>query len=325
MTLLEELLQQLRDTDSTVDQLERAISENRGDDLFLVNAHAVKKRRRDLERRLHDELRVSQSDLVQYHVKSNGLERYPALAVAKAIAGFQELVTAVFDAIRTTPKQRYRPSAENIELSTLDFAMALPVGSVVVSMSVENERLILLQSELDKTFEQVFKILKTKDSEGLRQIASEVGIAPISKAHDWAASATQYGLNTSITIRKDAENQSEFEISNVEALALKEAIEEKSEKTITQDIAFGELVGIDVEPPNTYFHIKTVDGRNLDGRLADTFPANQEWAVHVQYTAHLMRVTTIRYATGEEKIEWLLANLGPVLDIVSTERDFPSN
>ena len=312
MTSLEQLLQQLRDTDFAVDRLEREIGDHREDQLYLLNAEAVKKRRNDLERRLHDELRSTQSDLVEYHVMRTGPQRYPALAVAKAISGFQELVTAVFDAIRTTPKQRYRPSADNIELSTLDFAMALPVGSVVVSMSIENERLIVLQSELDQTFERVFKILKTKDSEELRAIASEVGIASISKAHDWAESAAQYGLSTSIVVRKDQENQSVFEISNVEALALKEAIEEKSEKTVVPDIVSGELVGIDVELPNTYFHIKTVDGRNLDGKLADTFPVNQEWAVHVHYIARLLRVTTVKYATGEEKIEWLLAELDNV-------------
>jgi hypothetical protein len=178
MTLLEQLLQQLQDTDVTASQLNQAIAAQPDNEIYRVNADAIQKRRSDLERRLNDELRSTQHDLVQYHVDRAGPERYPALAVARAIIGFQELVTAVFDAVRSVPKQRY---AENIELSTLDFAMALPIGSVVVSMSIANERLIILQSELDQTFDTVFRILGTKESEGLRELASEVGIAAISK------------------------------------------------------------------------------------------------------------------------------------------------
>jgi hypothetical protein len=38
-------------------------------------------------------------DLVQYHVEGPEADRYPAVAAAKAILGFQELITSVFDAM----------------------------------------------------------------------------------------------------------------------------------------------------------------------------------------------------------------------------------
>lgn len=309
MNIIEHLLKQLQDTNSAAARIAALRQEDPSDDLNRVNTDAILKRRNDLERRLSTELRYTQSDLVQYHVEREDSDRYPALAVAGAIAKFQELVTAVFDALRTTPKQRYRPSPESIELSTLDFAMALPIGSVVVSMSIANERLIAIQSDIDETFDRVFKLLDTNTSDGLREIASEVGIAAISKAHDWAASAAHYGLNTKVAIQKDGDKRIQFSMSNVEALRLKEAIEEKSDKNVEPEIVVGELFGIDVDRSNTYFHIKTVDGRNIEGKLGDTFPTSQEWAVHVQYKANVVRVTTIRYATGEEKIDWLLASL----------------
>jgi len=228
MNQIHRLLEQLQDTDSTVEQLERLAADSPNDPAYAINARAIRKRRADLERRLNAELRITQADLVQYHVERTDINRYPVTAVAKAILGFQELVTSVFDAIRTTPKQRYRPSADNIELSTLDFAIAVPVGSVLVSMSVENERLLALQSELDQTFERVFEVLNTRDSDGLRGLAEKVGIASISKAHDWAATTAQFGLNTKIRIQKTLESSLAFEISNVEAQSLKEAIEEKA-------------------------------------------------------------------------------------------------
>ena len=211
MNSIQRLLEQLQETDAAAVHLETLADSDPNNEFLSVNADAIRKRRTDLSRRLSAELRVTQSDLVRYHVERTDIDRYPISAIAEATVGFQAgLVTSVFDAIRTTPKRRYRPAAENVELSTLDFAMALPVGSVLISMSVENERLIAIKSELDEAFERVFEILKTTDSDGLRKLAGEVGVASIAKARDWAASAAQFGLNTRISVQKDFESVTEF-------------------------------------------------------------------------------------------------------------------
>jgi len=60
-------------------------------------------------------------------------------------------------------------------------------------------------------------------------------------------------------------------MSKAEALSLKEAIEEKSDQSVQHHEVVGELVGIDVDWPNTYFHIKTIDGRDLQGKLGSRF------------------------------------------------------
>jgi hypothetical protein len=274
MNHIHRLLEMLQDTDTAASRFEQLGADNPTDDIHTINMRAIRKRRADLERRITTELRATQSDLIEYHVERKEIDRYPALAVAKAIAGFQELVTSVFDAIRTVPKQRYRPSASSTELSTLNFAMALPIGSVLVSMSVENDRLIAVKSDLDQTFERVFEILKTRESGALRELSQRVGIASIAKAHDWAASAAEFGLNTRISIRKDLEREPlNLSISGVEAQELKEVIEEKSDRTIEPEMVTGELIGIDVDvdPQRSFFHLKTSDGRNIQGKLDDTF------------------------------------------------------
>lgn len=314
MNEIHRILELLQDTDEASVRFEQLTRDNPDDLANLVNVRAVRKRRADLERRLNAELRTSQADLVQYHIKKTEEDRYPVVAVAEAISGFQQLVTSVFDALRSTPKKRYRPQPDNVALSTLDLAMALPVGSVLVSMSIENNRLLAIQSELDQTFERVFEILNTRDSEHLRQLADVVGIASIAKAHDWAASAAWHGLNTKIEIQKDTTKEPRrFEISNSQAQTLMEVIEEKSDKEIEPETVMGELIGIDVDPDpdRTYFHIETNDKRTLTGQLDVSFPRDQHWAVHVIYTARVAKVTTTKYATGEERIEWVLVHLQP--------------
>lgn len=310
MNDLHHLLDLLQDTDTAADKMERLAAAHPEDETYQINADAIRKRRADLERRLDTALRTSQSDLVHYHVE-RGSDRYPAIAVAKALINFQELVTSVFDAIRTTPKQRYRPSVESIELSTLDLAMALPVGSIVVSMSVENERLIAVKSDLDLTFERVFEILNTRDAGDLRELVGDVGVASITKAYAWADTASQFGLDTKISVVKSLLNPHDLTISKTDAQSLKEAIEDQSDEDRDPTIIVGELIGIDVSPDvrKSYFHIKTEEGRDIEGKLADEFDFSQHWSVHVTYSATVLRITTLKYATGEERIEWRLMAL----------------
>ena len=311
MSHITKLLDALRDTDAVSERLRELEPDQ---DILRENLEGIRRRREVLAMQLNKELRSSQSDLVQYHVKKNEDERYPVLAVARAVAGFQELVTSVFDALRSAPKKQYRPQADNVALSTLDFAMALPVGSVLVSMSVENDRLLAVKSDLDQTFDRVFEIMNTRDSERLRSLADVVGIASISKAHDWAATAANFGLNTKIEIQKDLKSEPQrIEISNSQAQILKEIIEEKSDKQIDLETVVGELLGIDVDPnpDQSYFHIETIDKRRITGKLDSSFSRTRSWAVHVVYTARIAKVTTTKYSTGEERVEWLLVFLEP--------------
>jgi hypothetical protein len=69
MNTIEYLLKQLQDTASTSAQMDQALGANPNDDVYRVNADAVRKRQNDLERRLNTELRATQSDLVRYHVR----------------------------------------------------------------------------------------------------------------------------------------------------------------------------------------------------------------------------------------------------------------
>ena len=146
MTQIRAILSDLQDTDLTLERLLTLAHSTPDDEIALFNAETVKKRRKDLERRLNYELRHEQADVVEYKIERVAIGNYPAKAIASSILTFQELVTSVFDAIRTTPKKTYKPSPASVELSAMDFAGAR-AGSVVVAMSVQNERLLAVKSE----------------------------------------------------------------------------------------------------------------------------------------------------------------------------------
>lgn len=309
MNTISFILEQLRDTNATISALDETGDDDEQRAIAAINARSLNKRKSDLERRLSDELRTSRSDLVRFHVNEPGRDRYPVLAIANSLARFQELLTAVFDAIRSSPKRRYRPSPENVDLSTLEFAMALPTGSVEVSLSVSNDRLIAIKSDMDLTFEWAFRLLNTSDASSLRDLATDVGVSSIAKAHDWAQAAWQYGLDTRIIVQRGPNDDIAFEISAAQAGLLKKVIEEKSEEIQSFETVRGELLGIDVDRGKTYFHIRDEHGSDIKGKLANSFPTNNEWAVSVQYLATLIKTETVRYSTGEERVEWTLSNL----------------
>lgn len=289
-------------TDPTLDPISAEIQK--------INQEAIAYRRADLERKLSNELRLSQSDLVSYHIeKEVESSNFAAISISKAVSTFQEVFTAIFDAVRSAPKNRYRPSAENTELSTFEFSMAVPTASVLVLLHIPDERLLALQTDIDKTFELLAEIVSTSSSDAVRGMAKKVGVASISKAHAWASNSACYGLNVDISVRKDSLPENVIRMSATEAQALKESIETKSDKYITIESIEGELLGIDIDKSGSYFHLRCFDGIKVEGKLAEEFPSQQQWAVKRNYLALLRKSVTIFYATGDERIDWALVAL----------------
>jgi hypothetical protein len=67
------------------------------------------------------------------------------------------------------------------------------------------------------------------------------------------------------------------------------------------------LEGIDGS--TSYFHIKTDEGADIKGELADSFPRGEQWTTNVAYRAKVKKLVRVRYSTGEEKPRWLLLSL----------------
>ena len=229
MTQIRAILSDLQDTDLTLERLLTLAHSTPDDEIALFNAETVKKRRKDLERRLNYELRHEQADVVEYKIERVAIGNYPAKAIASSILTFQELVTSVFDAIRTTPKKTYKPSPASVELSAMDFAGAR-AGSVVVAMSVQNERLLAVKSELDDTFDLVISLLHARSDTELRELVNRVGVASISRAYNWADNSASYGLDTSIAWSKAVPLGEPVSVTKQQALALKEAIDATSDR-----------------------------------------------------------------------------------------------
>lgn len=305
MNDLQRLVDGLTETGRAAARLELAAIQDPDNEILRINARSVAKRRADLIRRLDATLNTTQSELVRYRIK-RGSDRYPAKAVAAVISAFQELVTAVFDALHTgQAKQRYRPAADSVELSTFEFAGAGP-GSVIISLSALNDRLLFGGTELDQTFALIERALSARESEDLQLLADRIGVAAITKAYAWADASVSYGIDTTIKWGKSYDDYREILITNDDAIIIKSLIENKSESNTIKVDADGILHGFDGSAP--YFHFETY-GERLDLR-GDVDPAlSKSWTVGKPYHATLLKKVRLKYATGQEEISWTLVAL----------------
>jgi hypothetical protein len=71
MTEIQSLLENIQDTDGVMARLSDLVAQEPSDEIARINLESVQKRRANLERRLNDELRVTQSDLVEYHLSQS--------------------------------------------------------------------------------------------------------------------------------------------------------------------------------------------------------------------------------------------------------------
>jgi hypothetical protein len=301
------MLDDLYETEEFATKLRTEVEAHPNDEFLRINAESLAKRRADLVRRVNNALHVEQQDVVGYSIKRR-LSGYPASAVAKSILTFQELLTAIFDALRSVPKARYRPSTENVELSTLDFAAARP-GSVAIALHIPNDRLLLAQTELDISFDKLFELMKVRRQSDFRELVPQIGVASITKAYAWAEVSSSFGIDTSIRWGKHLGELKTIEVAHEEAVAMRDAIAATSSEEV-DDFTYDFLLeGID--PVASYFHAILSDGSSIKGETSPDFP-RVEWTTRKHYKAELIRTVVLKFSTGETKETWTLKNLTPI-------------
>lgn len=308
MTDLQDLLDDLAEADAVATTLRRLAEGAPRDPIARINLDAVLRRRKDLERNLGGLLGTQQLDLVRYRVELFDGSQPPAAIVARSVLLFQTLVTAIFDAIRTAPKRLYQPSAENIRMSALNFARS-PAGGSAIHFTIPNERLLILESDLDLAFATLFDLLAARARTMLRTLATRAGVASVAAAFSLAEHAAQHHLTITISWRKGEHEPRRFTLSHNDALLFRTAVEAVSDDSVEQVECDCELLSVD-EAAST-FRIVTAGGETVSGILAEGFPRGGSWTTRRWYTAVLIRATRVRYATGEEIVRWSLRGLVP--------------
>lgn len=307
MSDLDELISALNETNAASAHLAKSVGDRPSDEVLQINARAIEKRNKDLKRRLEQSLSRSQNDLVQYKISRDWNVFYSAKAVASSLGSFQELFTAIFDAVKAGPKQRFRPSQDNIAASTFNFAGAT-TGSVLISLSVPNERLIAIESDVEQSFSLLEDLARSRTAEQLNALVATIGVASISKAYQWADASVSHGLDTTISWGRFPNAMREINLSDDDAKIIRDVIEHTTQASDSTVEIRGILHGFD--GATSYFHLEDLETKqDLKGDLDQGI--SPTWTTGQIYIATLKRIVTLIYATGQEKEDWTLINLRP--------------
>jgi len=307
MNVLLDLREKLQDTHATMAHLRRAIAASPDDEGLALMAESLAHRQEVLQANFSEAANSNQLDVCKYRLIPETGEAYPILGLSKILGEFQELVTTVFDAIKTRkPKTRARIAPELVQLSSFDFGYVVP-GSLEIVLTVPNDRLLLVESDLDQAVNTVFRLLKSDDSREIGELASQVGVASIKKLYELAEDHYKYALSADITWARAAEKRGEILVQPSEFERLCGRLAEKSDETSEPISVRGRLVGLDVELGT--FHMTFPEGEDIRGRLAGAFQEGRPSEVPGNYVADMIKTTVIYYSTREDRVTYELIEL----------------
>lgn len=310
MTTLFELAAELRQTHAAIRQMDQLIADHPDDDALELNMLAIQKRQRVLERQFAELANQKHIDVLNYRFIPEGGSSYPLNAVAGALASLQEAIAIVFDALKSVPKIRARISADVAAMTTLDFAYSYD-GSLGFAFSIPNERLLLIESDLDRTISVLFRAIKATNREEITALAREIGAAGLRRIYKWSEHHSKFNIGAGIEWRRQLEVREEVNVQPSTLVRLQELIEESSPETREDITVDGVLMGIDVIADN--FRLAVADGDDIRGHLADEFNRTEHWAVVTQYSALIEVRTKISYATDTEIKSYYLKHLRPLI------------
>jgi hypothetical protein len=304
MSKLRAVLDRLNDIEATIARTTSVEPSN----AVLLSLTSLEARRDDLLDELSEITKAEHVEICDYRIIPEQSSSYAIAGVTAALHQFQEIVTSVFDAMTSKPKQRAKISPEIIQKTQFDFGFAYS-GSVGVVLTVPNDRLLMDEaSTLDNAVAAVFDLLKIETPESVREAATKFGTSTVRKLHDWTKTHSQYGMAADIKWVRDSEVKKEVVAQPIEMDRIYRIIEQKQDKTAEPITLTGNLLGWNTKTKT--FTLETADGQAISGHWARDFlsPAISR-KVPARYRANLTKETTLHYAEDKEEVHWYINRL----------------
>lgn len=307
MSRLLETIEKLHETQAAVKRLEQAAAHYPNLPSVAVNLRSLQQRQEDLEALFEELTHEHYLDVLRYRIFSEtGDERVSLPALTSTLGDFQKLFTNVYNAIKQGARQRSRAGADIVVATTFEFGYSF-TGSVGFVLALENERLLTDETDLDRAMDVIFQMAKAQEPDDIREFAKDLGVAPIRDMYKWVSDHVRSGLGADLDWRREHSSRVHLFAQVPEFEVVQRAINQTSEETTEEFSAYGELLGLDVDTQN--FHMRLQEDVEVKGRLA--FEVDEESPIPVpgRYRGSFRKMTTISYATEEEKTTYFLLSL----------------
>lgn len=306
MSKLTEVQEKLLETNVAMAELEKAIAKDASSISLQTMMASLNKRYRDLEADFLEEVESLGIDVCGYRVF--GEEAHPTLKALSSVLGdFQNLVSVVYDAIKTAaPKERAKLSADVAAETEFRFGYAYP-GSVGFVLTIPNQRRLIGESHLDESMRVISEMSKLQDSPDVLDYAKRLGPASVRALYKWAYDHATSGLGVDIEWRRREIIRTRLFAQRPELERLHQTISVTSEEREFEMTVYGDLVGADVLRQT--FHIKLDTGEEIRGKLSEAITEEKTVELPIRYKACVTKTTKIYYSTEEEEVKYYLHSL----------------
>lgn len=306
MSRLRAILDDISNVEATIAQIERDADP---DTLFAdkLMLQSLEKRREILTTELADATKEGFVEVCDYRLIPDSGQSYALSAVTGALGDFQELVTTVYDAIVSgKPKERAKFDADVVEKTRFDWGFSY-AGSIGVALVIENDRLLAVESNLDRAIGAVFDLLKVDSVAGVHEAATQYGTATVRKLHTLSKTHRDYGLSAEIKWVRDRETKNQVLTQPQEFSDLCSAIEARGDKksepvTITGLLVSWNTVG-------RTFILVPPEAEPIKGSFSKDFDASIERNVPHRHQASLTKLTVYNFVSGDEETSWVLDSI----------------
>jgi len=309
MTDILDLSEKLQDTSAAIAAME-AVYLRTNESAIQETLRTLERRRSDLEARLSAATDAQEIEVCRYRIiKTDGA--FPISVLADSLRAFQGWLTVTFDAIKNGPKTRSRVSVEIAHQSTLEFGYAYQ-GSVGFVLTIPNERLLIGETDLDLTVNEMFEILRSTSSSELREHSRKVGLASIRRMHEWINAHAKAEVSADIRWSRGETIKSDILFQAEEAARLASIVEATSDQTAEKMTVTGFLQGADLDARTFHLSFPEAEGtEDVHGYMAKTFTAPLELPLGRRYEADLVKYTVSYYAMDKDDVRWDLMALRP--------------
>lgn len=305
MTWLTDIQSKLQDTHAAIAKLERAVASDPQSRSLSAMARSLQKRQKKLESQFFAATEELGIDVCTYRLFTDEY-RITMKAFTAALYDFQSLVSVVYNALKYGPKQRARISAEVARDTSFHFGYAFS-GSLGIVLTLPNERLLLIDSEIDKSINTVFEMAKSQTPEDVLSFAKKLGLSPIYRMFQWAKDLADSQMNAHIEWRRGESIRAKLLIQRPEFERLRDVINETSDETTEEITLVGTLVGADVM--RRTFHMEFEDGEEIRGQFENAISESHKAELPKRYKALILKTTKVIYSTEEERTSYHLVKL----------------
>lgn len=305
MSRLLEIQQQLQETNAAISNLERATAQSDPSPSLQAMVSSLTKRQRNLEAKFLEAADGLGVDVFSYRL-THGAGQPTAAGLSSALGDFQQVLSIVYDAIKNGPKQRGRVSAEVAEDTALHFGYAF-AGSVGMVFTIDNDRLLIGETELDESIKTIFEMAKTHSTDEMSKFAHRLGAPPIRALYKWANDLVMYGLGADIEWRRGREVRTSVTVQVPELEELRRVIDATSEEREEEITVTGELAGADVATKR--FHMRFPDAEDIRGTFSDAIASEHKAAIPQSYKAVIRMTTKTRFSMDEDEVTYFLLRL----------------